>query len=498
MGRYASEEVDVPRQLVDAIADVRHDGSPTDWALSVLADEGLRLVGSGSGGVAALAAHLNGSSVFYGLVRTTDVIDNSVTVKFVFISFIGSALPPMKRARVSTLKGCVSEIFSPFHAEMMRATEPSEVTSDAVHELLHEMFGQTRQAPAEADGSIRVGMRRIQMSGIGASAPSRPNNAFSASQAMALPAELSAAVREVRDDAVPTDWALARLGGDGQSLVLAGFGSGGAEALAAHLTADAAYYGIVRVTDMVDRSSTIKFAFLTFLGDGLSPMRRAKASTVQGSVSAVFAPFHAELVGLTDPSEVTRRAVNEAVGAVHGGAVGDAPAGRANGVATAIGGRTSTPTLKTKQGADAPPREAHAAVPPDVLAAVAAVRDNGAPERWVVIGHEAQGLQLRVVASGATDPSEGLPMLMDESAILYALVRTELRLEHAAGVWPRVSRFTLLSWVGEQTPPMRKAKLSTLRGAAVDLLSPCHEAHLNLSTPDEVSEALRKAASAVA
>jgi len=89
-------------------------------------------------------------------------------------------------------------------------------------------------------------------------------------------------------------------------------------------------------------------------------------------------------------------------------------------------------------------------------------------------------------------------MLMDESAILYALVRTELRLEHAAGVWPRVSRFRLLSWVGEQTPPMRKAKLSTLRGAAVDLLSPCHEAHLNLSTPDEVSEVLRKAASAVA
>jgi hypothetical protein len=185
----------------------------------------------------------------------------------------------------------------------MRATEPSEVTSNALHDLLHEMFGQTMQPPAEADGSIRVGMRSIKMSGIGASQPSAPN-AFSACQTVAFPPELSAAVKEVRDDTKPTDWALARLGDDGQSLTLAGSGTGGAEGLAAHLTSDAAYYGIIRVTDLVDRSSTIKFAFLAFLGEDLSPMRRAKASTIKGSVSSVFAPFHAEMVGLTDASEV--------------------------------------------------------------------------------------------------------------------------------------------------------------------------------------------------
>lgn len=110
----------MPQQLLDAIADVRNDVKPTDWVLSVLGEDGLRLVGSGSGGVTALAASLDASSVFYGLVRTTDVIDKSVTVKFVFLSFIGSAVPPMKRARVSTIKGSVTGIFSPFHAEMVR------------------------------------------------------------------------------------------------------------------------------------------------------------------------------------------------------------------------------------------------------------------------------------------------------------------------------------------------------------------------------------------
>jgi hypothetical protein len=192
--------------------------------------------------------------------------------------------------------------------------------------------------------------------------------------------------------------------------------------------------------------------------------------------------------------------VDAAVGSVHGGAVGDVKAGsaRANGVATAIGGRHSATTHKAKPGVGAPPRQAHAAVPPAVLAAVAAVRDNNAPERWVVIGHEPQGVQLCVVASGVGDASEAVPALMDEEAMLYALVRTEHRMEHAAGVKPMASRFTLLSWVGEQTPPMRKAKLSTLRGAAVDLLAPCHEEYLNLSTREEVSNALVKAAASVA
>jgi hypothetical protein len=167
-------------------------------------------------------------------------------------------------------------------------------------------------------------------------------------------------------------------------------------------------------------------------------------------------------------------------------------------VATAIGGRHSIHTHKAKASVNAPPRETHAAVPPEVLSAVAKVRHNDAPERWVVIGHEPDGVKLRVVASGGGEPSESVPPLMDERSILYGLVRTEHRMENTAGVQPRVSRFSLLSWVGEQTPPMRKAKLSTLRGAAVDLLSPCHEEFLNLSTRDEVMYALRKAAAPVA
>jgi len=243
--KFTSSEVDVPPELGRAIADVRNDATPADWALCVLGDDGrtLRLCGAGLGGAAALAARLTADAVYYGLVRTTDVIDSSTTaVKFVFVSFLGSELSPMRRAKVSTIKGAVSAAFGAYHAEMLSATDPSEVTAEAIDALLHEMFGRARDAPAEADTSLRIGMRQIKMSARGASSPAAPS-AFSASQAIGAPADLLAAIADVRRDASATDWALARLADDGRALELAGSGTGGADALAAHLSAGSVFYG---------------------------------------------------------------------------------------------------------------------------------------------------------------------------------------------------------------------------------------------------------------
>ena len=58
-------------------------------------------------------------------------------------------------------------------------------------------------------------------------------------------------------------------------------------------------------------------------------------------------------------------------------------------------------------------------------------------------------------------------------------------------------KFALVSWVGEDVPPLRKAKLSTLRGAVTELLSPVHTELLNVSeaaavTHDQIMSALEK------
>lgn len=90
--------------------------------------------------------------------------------------------------------------------------------------------------------------------------------------------------------------------------------------------------------------------------------------------------------------------------------------------------------------------------------------------------------------------------LLDPLSVAYALMRSEAEVDGGSGggTRPTVVRFTLLSWVGEQTPPMRKAKLSTARGAALALLSPYHDEKLNLCAHEDVVSALSAGSSAAA
>lgn len=55
----------------------------------------IAFVAKGSGGADTMSEQLQADNIFYGLVRVQDVIDNSVTVKFVFVQYIGSDVKPV-------------------------------------------------------------------------------------------------------------------------------------------------------------------------------------------------------------------------------------------------------------------------------------------------------------------------------------------------------------------------------------------------------------------
>eukprot|EP00966_Prymnesium_polylepis_P300261 6938736-Prymnesium_polylepis.1 len=94
-------QLTIPADLRTVLSDVRADGSPTDWCLAGFEGDSLTLkvVGSGSGGVSELRKLLRADSMFYGLVRTTEQIDKSSTVK---VRCVPCAARPSKR------KGCAS------------------------------------------------------------------------------------------------------------------------------------------------------------------------------------------------------------------------------------------------------------------------------------------------------------------------------------------------------------------------------------------------------
>jgi len=285
------QKVEVAAGVEEALRDVRSDATPTNWMLSTFSGEALSLVGSGSGGAAELAARLSADGVYYGLVRLTEQIDSSATVKFVFISFLGEQLGVMQKAKMSTLKGTITETFTPFHTELINASSADEVTDAALAELVGSMFGKATEAKGDGGTTMRVGQTTVKIT---AKNETKQASAWSGAQKVDMPADLTAAIKDVRNDKTATNWCLAGNEGDGQQVAFLGSGGGGSAELAPLLKRNGVYYGLLRTTERIDASETVKFVFFSFLGEDVGGMRKAKVSTVKGTITEWFAPFHLE------------------------------------------------------------------------------------------------------------------------------------------------------------------------------------------------------------
>ena len=478
------------------IQEVRNNETPTSWCLAKLnaGMDALEVVGSGSGSVAELASKLSNDSAYYGFARTTETIDKTVAIKFAFITFLGDKIPPMKKGKITTFKGTITECFEPFHVELLNATSPEEVSDAAILELLNSMFGNaTTIDVSDPTATMRLpGGRTVK---VVQKQAATQRTGMGEKQAVALPPELAEAIRRVRSDDDPTNWCLCGydFAQPGMCLAMSGSGAGGLAELRARLSSESAYYGLARTTDNIDEKvqGAVKFVFVTFLGDGVSPMKRGKITTLKGTITEAFEPFHVELLNATSPEEVSDAAVQALIDSQFGNVknvVGDgsmrigqktikvAPHKGADAADAAAGPRSLTPRGETAAAGYESARQT-AAVSDDVTAAIASVRKDSDPTTWCVLGYDSDGRQprLQLVGKGA-GAVESVQSTLAPSELLYALVRVTQQVDRSTTV-----KFALISWVGEQVAPMRKAKLSTLRGAATELLSPFHAELLNVS-----------------
>jgi hypothetical protein len=71
----------------------------------------LTVFAEGNGGIEALKEKLTDDMLAYCLLRETDQIDESVTVKFAFINWLGNSAPRMQKSRISIHIGPVKQFF---------------------------------------------------------------------------------------------------------------------------------------------------------------------------------------------------------------------------------------------------------------------------------------------------------------------------------------------------------------------------------------------------
>eukprot|EP00300_Choanocystis_sp_HF-7_P002767 c12101_g1_i1.p1 GENE.c12101_g1_i1~~c12101_g1_i1.p1 ORF type:complete len:360 (+),score=87.66 c12101_g1_i1:41-1120(+) len=129
-----------------AFQDVRSDATETNWlVVGYKGKNCIQLVGSGAGGVDEMKSNFAEKGAMYGLYRTLEQIDQSQTVKFVYVMWQPDTIPLAEKAMLTTHKGALAELFAPFHTDF-RITSLDEISPDIVRDKLSELSGRGEAA----------------------------------------------------------------------------------------------------------------------------------------------------------------------------------------------------------------------------------------------------------------------------------------------------------------------------------------------------------------
>jgi len=287
-----------------ALKDVRSNSSPTNWVLFTYSSSNknnLDLVGRGEGGVDELKSHLNESKMFYGLVRVTEKIDNSVTVKFVFIIWCGTQVPFVQKGKMTTHKGSITSLIGQFHTDI-NCSEFNELSEEIIMRKVHEASGtyvHVKDTAVQSSSASNYQPRAAASGGGGAgksSATAKPSNAPGSTAVITWVDEddIKAAIKAVRSNNDETDWLLLGYEGNSPKIHLVAQGSHGLDELISHLKLDQVLYGLFRTTDTVDNTIAIKFVFIIWVGEEVPFSRKARITTHKGEVTSCIGQYHVD------------------------------------------------------------------------------------------------------------------------------------------------------------------------------------------------------------
>ncbi|EGG23795.1 hypothetical protein DFA_05931 [Cavenderia fasciculata] len=128
-------------ELASIVQEVKDGKNQTNWMLiGYQGKESLVFVAKGTGGVDELAQHLSDTQAYYGIVKTADQIDQSVTYKYGQINFVGVNVSPLLKGRITSHKGTIDKFFSPVHV-VINGEQQSEITDSIFQNKVKALKG---------------------------------------------------------------------------------------------------------------------------------------------------------------------------------------------------------------------------------------------------------------------------------------------------------------------------------------------------------------------
>ncbi|XP_033646865.1 uncharacterized protein LOC117306369 [Asterias rubens] len=243
---------------------------------------------------------LDDKQVMYVLARLNTTFDLSTTVKFVYIHWVGTNVPFSKKGRFGVVHESVRKYFQPCHLEM-ETDSTADITEEVIRQKLEDTAGTRSKVRerSEVEGVQERGFTQTQTkkSAVGIPGKSNSSTKMAAVSSQGSPVtvdpEVSEIIKDLRSES-STNWLLAGYeGGNPKApIVTVGSGDNGLDEMKGFLESDKVLYGLLRVTDLVDDITTVKFVYITWVGDMVKPMTKAKVATRKGDCDQVFLPAH--------------------------------------------------------------------------------------------------------------------------------------------------------------------------------------------------------------
>jgi len=127
--------------LAQAYADVRNDSNPTTYAVfGYQGNNKIVCQATGSGDFSEFVEKFEDNQAQFGFVRVISGDSESKRAKFVFISWVGTGVGALARAKVSVHKAKVKEIVRDYAVEI-HAEERGDISEETVMERVVKSGG---------------------------------------------------------------------------------------------------------------------------------------------------------------------------------------------------------------------------------------------------------------------------------------------------------------------------------------------------------------------
>ncbi|XP_033119532.1 uncharacterized protein LOC117118910 [Anneissia japonica] len=313
-------EIEDSEKFQSAISSVRSDDGELvrqSWVLIGHVDQNPNMIhivdndNSPGAQISGFVSGLQEDMVMYGLLRHSVTVDMSATIKFIYVHWIGSKVAPSKKGRYGVVHGSVKAIIGDSHLTI-ETSSLDDLNLELITKQLEESSGvynkvlENDQHGLPERGFTQHQVKDKKKTVTGIVVPTGPG--------IKVDDDVLTGIQNVRDDENPLTWVAAGYenGDVKKPLVKCSEGSGDTEEIREILADDQVCYILYRKTEIVHEVPTIKFIFITWVGENVKPMTKAKVSTKKSAVQDIFKTAHFTLF-MSSKSELTEASIKSAM-----------------------------------------------------------------------------------------------------------------------------------------------------------------------------------------